>query len=72
MRNFPLLLCWEEQKGFQIKKTKKKQKTKKQTKKNQQKNKKTRLRRLLAKVFRNKVPHMNAIICKGSKMCDLY
>ena len=58
--------------GLPNQKDKKKQKTKKQTNKNQQKNKKTRLRRLLAKVFRNKVPHMNAIICKGSKMCDLY
>ena len=57
MRNFPLLFCWEEQKGFQIRKTKKKKKS---------------LKPLLAKVFRNKVPHMNAIICKGSKMCDLY
>ena len=56
MRNFPLFFCWEEQKGFQIKKTKKKKS----------------LKPLLAKVFRNKVPHMNAIICKGSKMCDLY
>ena len=61
MRNFPLLFCWEEQKGFQIKKTKKKKK----------KNK-TRLKPLLAKLFRNKVPHMNAIICEGSKICDLY
>ena len=57
MRNFPLLFCWEEQKGFQIRKTNKKKKS---------------LKPLLAKVFRNKVPHMNAIICKGSKMCDLY